>query len=110
METRHDSGRAKKNDDGQEGDFLPDYLDQRLEIDARRQDDEEGGEQQDAQFFFEGGDMADIGLFLVGQDDAHHSHGHQTRFGAQFIGEGESGNDCHEGHGRFQERGNPITL
>ncbi len=47
--------------------------------------------------------MGDIGLFLIGQHNAHNGHSHQPRFRAQLIGEGKCGEYSHHCHGRFQE-------
>ena len=73
-----------------------------LGVDSRRQDHEEGPEQQVHQDLAEGGRPLDDLPLAVGHHDSHHDRGHEACVLADLAREGDRGQHQREGGARLQ--------
>ena len=74
-----------------------------IQIQSRRQQDKQPGNQQHRQMLLEHQDLFDIHTASIGQPDTHHRHSQQTGFMGQLVGQSE-------GHQHQSQRGQHLKV
>ena len=74
------------------------------ELETRRQQNEQAGNQQHAQHFFKFDNVANDSVPLVGHDDSHHRNGEQPGFVMQMVRHG------HDEHRDDRALGLPASM